>query len=271
MKLDENVLLTTTTNRPMVRAAAVAAVTQRIREHGVAASPPLREMPCAAARRARRTVGMITNGASIAMPANIAIVSEIPYRPDMAEPLPLPPQNSPPSSRPGTNRAAPITSRAVRGDWRTPRAPSTARIGATRPARRAGQAAPNVVTRSPSTTAVTAGPAVMCTAPTGISMPRMSAHQPLRQREPESSPSRAPRDTDQRGLEQDRARDLAARGAERAQGADLAHALQHGHVEGVEDQEAADEQGDPGEEGEDDVQRVQLLSHLVAKPSGVLI
>jgi hypothetical protein len=54
-----------------------------------------------------------------------------------------------------------------------------------------------------------------------------------------------------------------SRRAERAEHAQLAHALEHGHVEAVQDQEAAHEQRDPREEVEDHVQAGELLAHLV--------
>ena len=106
-----------------------------------------------------------------------------------------------------------------------------------------------------------------CRLPTGISEP---THQRDQARAPAPSPSseaeqRCPTTPIEQRLEQDRAGDQPARGAERAQHADLAHALQHGHVERVEDQEAADEQRDAREEVEDDVQRVELLRDLVAE------
>ena len=70
MKLADSVLLTTTTDRPMVSAAAVAAVRTGVREQRVRGQPPAgRERPCAAARASTRTSGMITNGASSAMPS----------------------------------------------------------------------------------------------------------------------------------------------------------------------------------------------------------
>jgi hypothetical protein len=55
-----------------------------------------------------------------------------------------------------------------------------------------------------------------------------------------------------------------ARRAQRAQHPELARALEHGHVERVEDQEPADEQRDAGEEVEDHVERLQLLADVVA-------
>ncbi len=86
----------------------------------------------------------------------------------------------------------PMSARRARGVRRTPRAPSTARMGDTRPARRAGQAAPSSVTTMPRTTAVMAGPAVTCSAPTGISMPRMSSISPDASPSPSPSPSTLP-------------------------------------------------------------------------------
>ena len=62
-----------------------------------------------------------------------------------------------------------------------------------------------------------------------------------------------------------------AGGAERTQRADLAHALQHGHVERVEDQEPADEQRDAREEVEDEVERRSSCCLTSSpKPCGVL-
>ena len=79
MKLADIELLTTTTESPMVSATAVAAVRSGLEQERVGGEAPAgREQAPRTARRAPRTTGMIRNGAAIAMPANIAIVSTIP-------------------------------------------------------------------------------------------------------------------------------------------------------------------------------------------------
>ena len=61
-------------------------------------------------------------------------------------------------------------------------------------------------------------------------------------------------DADRKRLDQHGAGDHQAGRPQRPQHPDLADALEHRHVERVEDQERADEQRDPREEVEDDVQ-----------------
>ena len=78
MKLEESVLLTTTTDRPIVSAAAVAAVRIGFAISASAASRPPAGNTRRSGHASARTTGRITNGARSAMPANIAIVSAIP-------------------------------------------------------------------------------------------------------------------------------------------------------------------------------------------------
>ncbi len=70
--------------------------------------------------------------------------------------------------------------------------------------------------------------------------------QALRDERPPSSPTSGPR-AEHEALGDDRAQDLAARGAERPQERELARALGDGDREGVEDDERADEERDAGE------------------------
>ena len=102
---------------------------------------------------------------------------------------------------------------------------------------------------------------VSSSSPTGkLDAARISSIRPSASSTPRPSPSTAPDHPEDRRLEQDRADDHRPGGAERALHADLAHPLEHGHVEAVEDQEAADEQRHPGEEVEDDVERLELAA-----------
>ena len=78
------------------------------------------------------------------------------------------------------------------------------------------------------------------------------------------------RDGEDERLQEHGARNLAASGPERAQHPELAGALQHGHREAVEDQEAADEQRHAAEEQEHDVEGLQLLGDVVGHLRGRL-
>ena len=75
---------------------------------------------------------------------------------------------------------------------------------------------------------------------------------------PPSRPSDAPADAQQEAFEDDRAHDLPARGAERAQQAELARALGDGDREGVEDDERPDDQRDVGEDEQEGAQEAQV-------------
>ncbi len=76
----------------MVSAAAVAAVRMGSESRASAARRPPAGNALRSGQASRRTIGMITNGASITMPPNIAIVSVMPISPARAEPVALPPQ-----------------------------------------------------------------------------------------------------------------------------------------------------------------------------------
>ena len=109
-----------------------------------ASRPPVGEQPPQRARRAARSTGMIRNGAAIAMPANIAIVMPMPS--DRRQRRRRCCRRRTRSARrrcsPGRNSAsADERARARRAAPRRRRPPSTARIGAMRPARRAGPSA----------------------------------------------------------------------------------------------------------------------------------
>ena len=67
-------------------------------------------------------------------------------------------------------------------------------------------------------------------------------------RKPPTIPMIAPTQPDHDRLDQDRAEDLAPRGAERAQHPELGDPLGDRDREGVEDQEGADEDGDEAED-----------------------
>ena len=144
-------------------------------------------------------------------------------------------------------------------------APISARIGEIRPARSAGQAAPASVAISPVTTAATAAPAENSSAETGIPKDFIASISSTASPAPSASPSTEPASAEHAAPRRGSTRATrTSRGAERAQRADLAHALQHRHVERVEDQERADEQRDAREEVEDDVERGDLLLRLLA-------
>ena len=102
---------------PIVSATAVAAVRSGLERSESAASRP----PVGSSRRSgtasQRMTGRMMNGAAAAMPANIAIVSQDPADRPPGQPVSLSPpnQNEPPNQTPGTNRARPMTSRALRG------------------------------------------------------------------------------------------------------------------------------------------------------------
>jgi hypothetical protein len=140
----------------------------------------------------------------------------------------------------------PATARRGLGRDRSPSVPSTARIGEVRPARLAGHSAP--------TTDLTDRDLEDLT---------RDHDEPVRERDPEAEAEGRPDQPQQRGLDQDRARDHPPRRAERAQHPDLADALEHRHVERVEDEKAADEQRHRREEVEDHVEGLKLGFDLV--------
>ena len=71
---------------------------------------------------------------------------------------------------------------------------------------------------------------------------------------------------DHEAFDHDRAHDLLARGAERPQHPELARALRDGDREGVEDEEAADQQGDPTEHEKDDSEEAELVLDVLRLP-----
>jgi hypothetical protein len=70
--------------------------------------------------------------------------------------------------------------------------PRTARIGETRPARRAGQNAPSKVTTMPIAAAVMAALALTSRVPTGTSLPRIGEIRPDASPRPSASPNTVP-------------------------------------------------------------------------------
>ena len=86
-----------------------------------------------------------------------------------------------------------------------------------------------------------------------------------RQAQPERQPEHRSDGADDERLGQHRRGRHAPRCPQRAEHAELAHALEHRHVEAVQDEEAAHEQRDAREEVEDDVQAGELLAHLVGE------
>ena len=142
---------------------------------------------------------------------------------------------------------------------------STASIGGTRPARIAGRSAPSSVATMPrigATMKAYGGILDRADREADVGdhldhqLGEQQADQDTEQREP-SSPSSIASSRIIRTI-------IPARRAERAQHADLAHALCDGHVERVEDQEAADEQRHRGEEVEHDVEALEL--ELMSSP-----
>ena len=111
---------------------------------------------------------------------------------------------------------------------------------------------------SPVATAATGAKAEKESCPTGKSSARINSIRPRARATPRPSPIAAPRTPEQGSLAKHRAGDPPAPGPEGAQHADLARPLEDGHVEGVEDQKAADEQGHRGEEVEDRVEALEL-------------
>ena len=141
-------------------------------------------------------------------------------------------------------------------------APSrTAAIGSTRVARIAGRRLASSAISVP-TPRLTTIVRVEKTSPLlGSSMPvaSRSAVRPTAIAEPQEEPDDRADDADGDRLEHDRPEHLTPRGAERAQGRELAHPLRDRDRERVGDHEAADEQRDAAEAEQevlDDVQAV---------------
>ena len=259
----DSALLTTTTERPIVSATAVAAVRRgfaaRRRRPAARRSGDSRRSGTASSRDQRRDQRTArpapcrrTSPSSAAMPTHRRRARR---RRCVAEPE----RAAEDSSRAGTARA-PTSARARAGRARHV-APRRARRGS---ARRAPRAAP-----------ARARPASVATMPDddrgdgragadatacrpACRSPACSAIRPTREAEAERR-ARArcrPAPITSASIRTVRMT-MPRRGAERAQHPELAHALQHGHVERVEDQEAADEQRDAREEVEDDVERLR--------------
>ena len=218
-----------------------------------------REHAVEAARRAPRTSGRITNGATQRDPEEDRDRPEHPGGGDDASSSrrTAPSQKAPAS--PSGIRTAPISARRGRRAARSPSVPSTALIGDVRPARRAGYSAPRTAVMSPVATAAIGAKPENARSPTGKLSARISAISPSASATPSPSPSTAPSTPEQRRLAQHRPGDHPSARAERPQHADLPRALEDGHVERVEDQEAADEEGHRGEEVEDHVEGLELL------------
>ena len=268
-KLEDIELLTTTTDSPIVSATAVAAVRSGLDSSESAASRP----PVGNSRRSghasQRMTGRITNGAAADArehrhrQQNPAVGR---HRPTLS--LSPPNQNSPPNSSPGRNSASPMASRRARGARDAParrRAPPERARAARRAARaeRAEQGHDDAQNDGGEPApAVTSGP---------DRDPHAAHHRmsPAASPQAEHKAGTVPTTAEDQRLDRTELRRHAARGAERAEHPELAHALEHGHREAVEDQEAADEQRDAGEEAEDDVERLELLADIWSRSPGV--
>ena len=211
-----------------------------------------------------RTSGRTTNGARRTMPRNSSIVESAPARPTSGLSDVVPNQNSPPPTRPGTKNARPISARRRPIDRRGGVPPVSARIGDMRAARTAGHAAPASVAISPVTSATTTAVTEYSIVETGMPHDWTARTSSTARPAPSARPPTEPPIASTRRLGEDAARHADVAGAERAQGADLPRALEDGHVEGVEDQEGADEQRDAREEVEDDVEAGELVLDLLA-------
>ena len=111
---------------------------------------------------------------------------------------------------------------------------------------------------SPVARAATGAKAVKESCPTGKSSVRINSIKPSASRTPSPSPIAAPRTPSRAASRSTEPVIRPAPGPQGAQHADLPRPLEDGHVEGVEDQEAADEQGHRGEEVEDRVEALEL-------------
>ena len=84
-------------------------------------------------------------------------------------------------------------------------------------------------------------------------------------------PTTAPTSADRQRLDHDRGEDLAPRGAERAQHAELGDPLGDRDREGVEDQEGADEDRDEGEDEQEDLQEAEVVADFFGAAVGVFL
>ena len=152
-------------------------------------------------------------------------------------------------------------------------ASSSAAIGDTRVARRAGTRAAASVTSRPTTRA-------SITVRVAITVPVLGRSAPMLFSRALSRPARPipghhaqhrSHQADDRGLEHHAAQDLRAGGAERAQHSQLADALGHGDREGVEDQEAAHQQGHSAEHEQDHPQEAEVVLDVLRLALGRLV
>ena len=152
---------------------------------------------------------------------------------------------------PGDHRARRRRPRGARSE-RSGSATSSriASTGGTSAARRAGSAAASTLTSVPTSTETTSVNPSSGTSPgelharTVPSTPREHHDEP----EPARDAERRAEHPDDRGLQHDRGEHLQRRRPDGAQQRELAHPLPHPHRERVGDDEAADEQRDPGED-----------------------
>ncbi len=140
-----------------------------------------------------------------------------------------------------------------------------ASTGGTRIARIAGATLATRLTSVPTRTVTMTVRVSMTTpllgrsAPKALKSARRSAAVPM----PEHEADDAADEAEQQPLADDRAPDLAARGAEGAQQRELAHALGDGDREGVEDEEGADEQRDEGEREQEGLQEAEVVADVL--------
>ena len=161
------------------------------------------------------------------------------------------------------------------GRWRRGREPSrTAEIGGTRVARRAGTMLATSVTIVP-VSMETMIVRVASTVPdSGRSTPmrgEQRAHALGDAERRATRPITEATQADDQAFEHDRAHDLAARGAERAQRRELPRALGDGDRERVEDHERAHEQRDAAEAEQEVRDELQALVDVLGVGRGLLV
>ena len=168
------------------------------------------------------------------------------------------------SPRPPSSSAA-ISVRRPRGFESCSSDSRSAAIGVMRVARSAGASAATSVTTIPISSETITVRASSTVPVLGRSAPiaLKSALMPAANRIPAASPATAPSDAEHERLDPDGREDLPARGAERAQHAELARALGDRDREGVEDLEGAHEQRDPGEHEQRDPQEAEVARDVV--------
>ena len=148
-----------------------------------------------------------------------------------------------------------------------------ASTGSTCVARRAGMTPETSVAITP-----TRSPTMMVRGATTVDVPGSSRPKPAirlrragRQQQAAEDADDGGQHADHRGLDHDRAEDLAPRRAERPQQRELARALRDGDRERVEDQEAADEHGDAGEDEQGDLDEAERLADVRGALLGLLL